>query len=353
MQGSRPERNRGRHSPPTRAYTTITTDGDEHDGQNLISGGAVQLLMGPRNERRVKLFVVTVVIVVSVVCSLSVTPSAQSPRFRSRVITIPVTVTVTDSAGRLITGLTRDDFEVYEDGIREPITQFTDQRVPVSLGVVLDSSDSMRGEAIVDARGAVDRFVGELLQSDDEAFVATFNHSPRSVTPWKKPPATLINVLAQTRPTGGTAVYDALVAFSPLFEQRTNTRAAMVVVSDGADTASDRTLQQARDALRRSDAFVYAIAIDAPDSPASTRVNPDALREITGPSGGYTEIVRSAADLGPATARIADELNKQYTLAYSSSRRPDGRWRNIRVRVTRGEYLARSRRGYFAAPDPG
>jgi Ca-activated chloride channel homolog len=220
--------------------------------------------------------------------------------------------------------------------------------VPISLGVVMDSSDSMRGEAIVDARGALDRFVGELLESGDEAFVGTFNHIPRSVTPWRKPPETLVNVLGGTQPTGGTAIYDAMVAFAPLFEQRTNTRAAMVVVSDGADTASDRTLQQAREVLRRSDAFVYAIAIDAPDARASTRVNPDALREITGPSGGYTEIVRTAADLGPATARIADELNKQYTLAYSSSRPPDGTWRSIRVRISRGDYLARSRRAYFA-----
>jgi len=293
------------------------------------------------------------VMAVCVLSARSVTSAAQAPRFKSGITTIPVTVTVTDSAGRIITGLTRDDFEVYEDGVHEPITQFTDERVPVSLGVVLDSSDSMRGEAIVDARGALDRFVGQLLWPDDEAFVGTFNHSPRSVTAWKKPPASLVSVLAETRPAGGTAIYDAMVAFAPLFEQRTNIRAAMVVLSDGADTASDRTLQQAREVLRRSDAFIYAIAIDAPDSRASTRVNPDALREITGPSGGYTEVVKSAADLGPATARIADELNKQYTLAYSSSRPPDGTWRNIRVRVKRGDYLARSRRAYFAERHPG
>ena len=303
-------------------------------------------------KHQAPLLVRLVTAVACVVSAFVVTPAAQAPLFRSRVITIPVTVTVTDAQGRIITGLARDDFEIYEDGRRERITHFTDERVPVSLGMVLDSSDSMRGEAIVDARGAVDRFVGELLESADEAFVGTFNHVPRSVTPWKKPPATLVNVLAETRPTGGTAIYDAMVAFAPLFERRTNTRAAMVVVSDGADTASDRTLQQAREVLRRSDAFVYAIAIDAPDARSSTRVNPDALREITGPSGGYTEIVRTAADLGPATARIADELNKQYTLGYTSSRPPDGTWRTIRVRVTRGDYLARSRRAYFAGRDP-
>ena len=295
-----------------------------------------------------KLSVVCVVAVVFVVVSFSVAPVAQTPRFRARTDAVTVAVTVTDSVGRIITGLTRDDFQVFEDGIREEITQFTDARVPVSLGVVLDSSDSMRGEAMSDARDALDRFVGELLDGDDEAFVATFNHIPRSMTPWRKPPATLVNVLAGTRPTGGTAIYDALAAFAPRFEERSNVRAAMVVISDGADTASDRTLQQAREVIRRSDAFVYAIAIDAPDARASTRVSPDALREITGPSGGYTEVVRGADDLGPATARIADELNKQYTLAFVSSRPPDNTWRNIRVHVTKGDYLARSRRVYFA-----
>ena len=284
-----------------------------------------------------------------VLASTVVVPgAAQTSRFRARTDAVTVAVTVTDSVGRIITGLTKDDFEVFEDGIREEISQFTDARVPVSMGVVLDSSDSMRGEGMADARGAVDRFVGELLDGDDEAFVATFNHSPRSMTAWRKPPSSLVNTLAETRATGGTAIYDALVAFAPLFEQRSNVRAAMVVISDGADTASDRTLQQAREVIRRSDAFVYAIAIDAPDARPSTRVNPDALREITGPSGGYTEVVRTALDLGPATARIADELNKQYTLAFVSSRPPDNTWRTIRVHVTKGDYLARSRRAYFA-----
>ena len=290
----------------------------------------------------------TLIACVVLAATAVVVGAPQTPRFRARTDAVTVAVTVTDSVGRIITGLTKDDFELFEDGNREDITQFTDARVPVSLGVVLDSSDSMRGEGMADARDAVDRFVGELLDGDDEAFVATFNHIPRSMTAWRKPPATLVNTLATTRASGGTAIYDALVAFAPLFEQRSNIRAAMVVISDGADTASDRTLQQAREVIRRSDAFVYAIAIDAPDARPSTRVNPDALREITGPSGGYTEVVRTALDLGPATSRIADELNKQYTLAFVSSRPPDNTWRTIRVHVTKGDYLARSRRAYFA-----
>jgi len=270
--------------------------------------------------------------------------------FRARLDLVQVTVSVTDAGGRLITGLSRDDFQVWEDGIEQKITQFTDQRVPVSLGVLLDASDSMRGQAVSDARAALDRFVGELLMEDDEAFVATFNHSASLASRWRTPPSLLANVLQGLQPSGGTAIYDALADAAPLFTRRVNARAAIIVISDGADTASDRTLYQALDAIRRSDIFVYAIAIDAPDARESTRVNPEALRELTSLSGGYTEVVRSAADLGPATARIADELNHQYTLGYSSSRPPDGSWRAIRVRVRQSDYYVRYRRGYYANP---
>jgi VWFA-related protein len=270
--------------------------------------------------------------------------------FRSAVETVLVTVTVTDTNGRLITGLTRTDFEVFENGEPQPVTQFTDERVPVSLGVLLDASDSMRGRPIVDARSALDRFVGDLLRPEDEAFVAAFNHRPRIVALWTRPPSTLRSQFEELSPTGGTAIYDALVASASLFDQRTHTRSALVVISDGADTASDRSLQQAREVIRRTDPFVYAIAIDSAGARASTRVNPDALREITGPTGGYTEVVRSADELGPATERIAYELNHQYTIGYTPQRAPDGSWRMIRVRVKDRGYLTRSRRGYYAEP---
>lgn len=274
----------------------------------------------------------------------------QTGPFRSRVDIVQVTVSVTDQSGRLITGLTQGDFQIFEDGVEQTITQFTDQRVPVSLGMLLDASDSMRGQPVVDARDAFDRFVGGLLLNEDEVFVATFNHLPRLVNKWTMPPTTLRGSLDALKPSGGTAIYDALADTSRLFEQRVNLRAAMIVVSDGADTASDRSLLQTIDVIRRNDAFVYAIAIDAPDGRESTRVNPEALRDITGLTGGYTEVVRSAADLGPATARIADELNKQYTIGYSSSKPPDGGWRPLRVRVRTGGYFVRARRGYFAEP---
>ena len=183
-------------------------------------------------------------------------------------------MTVVDADGRLVTGLTRGDFEILEDDVPQTITQFSDERVPVSLGVLLDASDSMRGQPIVDARSAVDRFVSGLLESDDEVFMAAFNHKPHLVAPWTQPPLALRGRLDAFRPSGGTAIYDALVASAPMFDQRLHTRAALVVVSDGADTASDFTLRQTRDILRRTDPFVYAIAIDAPGAYASTPREP-------------------------------------------------------------------------------
>ena len=282
--------------------------------------------------------------------TFAVSIAAQST-FRARLDLVQISLTVTDASGRIVTGLGKSDFQVWEDGVEQEVAQFTDQRVPVSLGVLLDASDSMRGRPVVDAREALNRFVGELLFPEDEAFVATFNHSPRLAARWKRPTSSLVDVLKGLQPSGGTAIYDSLAETARLFERRNNARAAFVLISDGADTASDRTLHQALDTIRRSDAFVYAIAIDPPDARGSTRVNPEALREITSLSGGYTEVVRSAADLGPATARIADELNKQYTLGYSSTRPPDGSWRALRVRVRNtAEYSVRARRGYYADP---
>jgi VWFA-related protein len=272
--------------------------------------------------------------------------SAQT--FRSNVLTVPVTVTVVDANGRLITGLTQQDFEVFEDGTRQTVTTFTSERVAVSLGVLLDVSDSMRGQKIADAGMAVEHFVGDLLRGEDEAFIGLFNHRARLASPWTRPPSVLRDRLSDVTPTGGTAIYDAVAQSAEMFDRRTRPRAALVVISDGADTASDRSLQQARDAVVKRDAFVYAIAIDSPGVAASTRVNPAALRDLTGPTGGYTEVVHDASELGPATQRIAEELNSQYTVGYTPLRSLDGTWRAIRVRIKEQPYYARARQGYMA-----
>ena len=272
--------------------------------------------------------------------------------FRSGIDLVQMSATVVDEDGRLVGDLRREDFEVFEDAERQTITHFTRDRVPLSVGVVLDVSQSMYGQRIDDARLALDRFVADLLDPEDEVFVIVFNHTPRVEVGWTLGPRQLRNRLDDIRPYGGTSIYDAMMEALPLFDVRQYQRAAVVLISDGSDTGSHSNVRDVRRLLRRSDAFVYAIAIDAPDTrPINDRVNPFALREMTSESGGYTEVVHDSPELGPATARIAEELNHQYTLSYMSSRPADGSYRSIRLRVVGREYRVRTRRGYVAEPN--
>jgi Ca-activated chloride channel homolog len=292
---------------------------------------------------------------VAAVASLSAQPPVRVERpFQSGIEVTSITATVTDGEGHLVTDLPREAFEVFEDGDRQEITQFTRERVPVGLGVLLDISDSMFGRRLDDARAAVDRFLFDLLDPADEFFLMAFNHKPRALTGWTQARGDVQRALGGLQATGGTAIYDAIVESMPLVDARTRARAALLVISDGADTASTATLRDVRSALLRSDAFIYAIAIDSPErQPINTRVNAQVLREITAESGGRTEIIRNSTDLVEATARIAEELNSQYVLGYTSPRGADNQFHSIRVRIRGaggGEYRVRSRNGYIAAP---
>jgi Ca-activated chloride channel family protein len=267
--------------------------------------------------------------------------------FESRIDLISVTATVVDQDGRLVTGLSQDAFELYEDGERQKITQFTNERVPISLAVLLDVSDSMFGQRLIDARAAVERFLFELLDPADDFCVIAFNHEPRILTRWTRSQDLIRQGLAGLHPSGATGLYDAVIAALPLMEKRSRERGALLIISDGADTASDTTMHEVRSALLRSDSFAYAIGIDPPVRRAiNIGVNLSALTEITNGSGGSTEVVHDTADLNEATAHIADELNKQYLLGYTSSRAPDGRYHSIRVHAVDPSYRVRARNGY-------
>jgi Ca-activated chloride channel family protein len=289
------------------------------------------------------------------VVSVAGQPIRDARVFRAGIELTSVAATVVDRDGRLVTGLTRDDFDVFEDGTRQPITQFTNERVPLSLGVLLDTSDSMHGQRLAEARVAVERFLFELLDPADEFFLVAFNHVPRVLTTWTRDRQLIGRTLEALIPAGATAAYDAVLAALPLFETRERPRAAMLIISDGADTASETAIRDLRSALLRTDAFVYAIAIDPPGALAiNARVNVQALREITGQSGGRTEVIHTPEDLVAATQRIAEELNSQYLLGYTPPKRADGKYHSIRVRVRGTDYRVRARNGYVAeVPVPG
>ena len=269
----------------------------------------------------------------------------RGQNFKAAAELVTTAVTVRDSEGRLIKNLEQKDFIVEEDGVVQPITQFTKARVPVSLSLALDVSDSMRGQRMADARGALANFLDNLLAVDDEASLLGFNHETRMLGQWTTERGGMRLKLDEIRPTGGTALYDAIDVSLPLFETRMHPRAAILLVSDGADTASDVTPTVLKQKLVRSDVFLYAIGIDTIDARNSTRINPFTLNELTSQSGGYTEIIRNTADLGPATERIAEELNHQYLIGYTPTRRADGTFHTVRVRVTNHTYRVRARRG--------
>jgi VWFA-related protein len=276
------------------------------------------------------------------------------------------------------------------------VTHFTAERVPVSLGIALDTSGSMAGEKMTAARGAIARFVNDLLELNDELFLYRFSNYPVLVQGWTHDRRDVLEPLARLVPNGATAMYDAVAGAIPLAQQGQNRKKALVVISDGNDTSSRTDIRDLKQQIRESEVLVYAVGIDGEGEPtgrraplpppvripipmpfpggprggrwpqpqpqpptggtgggswrgaSDDRVNASALREITDDSGGRTEIVREARDLDPATAGIADELSKQYYLGYASLGRKDGRWHAIRVEATNRSYRVRARRGYVA-----
>lgn len=269
----------------------------------------------------------------------------RSKSFRSASELVTTPVSVRDADGRLVTTLNREDFTIEEDGVAQPITLFTKERVPVSLSMAVDISDSMRGRRMSDARGALAHFLDRLLAAEDEASLIGFNHEARLFHAWAVDRSAMRARLDDMTPSGGTAMFDAIDVSLPLFDSRQHQRAAIVLVSDGADTASDTTPTQLKQKLNRTDVFLYAIGIDTLDARNSTRINPFTLQELTSQGGGYTEIIRSTDELGPATERIAEELNNQYMLGYTPTKRADGRYHTVRVKVANDTYRVRARRG--------
>jgi len=314
---------------------------------------------------------------------------AERFKFRSAVELVNVTATVTDASGRFVPGLRQQDFRVFEDGQEQPLTHFSAERVPVSLGIALDTSNSMNGEKMDAARDALTRFLVDLLDPEDEVFLYRFSSVPELVEGWTKNRERLQSRLRRLVPDGGTAMYDAVSEAIPLAQSGGHRKKALLIISDGNDTNSEATVAEVKRQIRESEVLVYAIGIDGrstattygggqggnrqpplfpfpfpgsrrlpPASPRSptmprgsgvdARVNADALRALTDDSGGRTEIVRTPRDLDPATAGISDELSQQYSLGYPSTGKTDGRWHTITVEVARPGLRVRARRGFVA-----
>src|SRR4051812_28741736 len=164
--------------------------------------------------------------------------SSDGFRFKSGVELINVNATVTDQQGRFVTGLRADDFVVYDDGAAQPVTHFSAERVPVSLGIALDTSGSMTSDKMSSARGAIERFMDTMLGAGDEMFLSRFANAPQLVQPWTSDPRALRRALYELSGNGGTALYDAVADAIPIAQRGRNAKKALVLISDGNDTGS-------------------------------------------------------------------------------------------------------------------
>lgn len=191
----------------------------------------------------------------------------QSFKFRTGVELINVNATVTDQSGRFVSGLTKDDFRVFEDEQPQNITHFNAERVPVSLGIVLDTSGSMDGEKMHAAKLALDRFLSQLLDPEDEVFLYRFDNSPELVEGWTRDKRRVSESLGRIQPRGGTALYDAVADAVHLAQQGRNKKKAVVIISDGNDTSSRTDVFAVKQLIRETEVLVYAIGIDAAGSP--------------------------------------------------------------------------------------
>jgi Mg-chelatase subunit ChlD len=193
----------------------------------------------------------------------------QAFKFRTGVELINVNATVTDQSGRFVSGLTKDDFRVFEDEQPQTVTHFSAERVPVSLGIVLDTSGSMDGDKMRAAKAALERFLVQLLDPDDEVFLYRFDNAPELVEGWTRDKRRISEALYRIQPRGGTALYDAVADAVQLAQQGRNKKKAVVIISDGNDTSSRTDVFAVKQLIRETEVLVYAIGIDAAPTPFS------------------------------------------------------------------------------------
>lgn len=282
-------------------------------------------------------------------------PAGGLAVFKSGVDVVNLAVTVTDAKGRFITDLAQVDFEVLEEGVHQPLMLFTREDLPVSLAILLDTSASMETK-LIQAQNAAVRFV-RTLQPTDEAQVVKFSQRAEVVQDFTSDRPQLETAIRATQASGDTALYTALyVALKDLARRGTNgelRRRAVVVLTDGQDTASSITDEQVLDLARRIGIGVYGVGLyggEAPSRPLSPDQSTFFFSALGRATGGQAHFLKTASQLDGVYDRLAQELRSQYALGYiSTNPARDGRWRRITVRTTSQVNLElRHKLGYFA-----
>jgi Ca-activated chloride channel homolog len=282
---------------------------------------------------------------------------------------VQTTVTVTNRSGVHITDLTKDDFRIYEDGQQRPVQFFRkDLNAPVSVGIVVDTSGSMEPK-IPQARAAIAQFVHNLNPRDD-VFLFAFSDRPFLLQPFTTSHSAVISRLALLHAYGRTALYDVILDSLIMVSRGRYDKKALLVVTDGMDTASSSSLDQVVWQARRQGVLVYSIGIGDPNasglgfalgpimigSDDLEAVDARTLQTLSTETGARTFIIREVGDgelLRQATESISNELREQYTVGFTSPDPGHSGYRSLKVEVpTHPELEVRVRKGVAVGHSP-
>ena len=258
---------------------------------------------------------------------------------------VVLNASIKDATGRHVSGLTRAQFKVFEDGVEQPIEIFSAEETPFAAVILLDTSGSME-ERVSLARSAAIRFLDGLRPDDNVAIykfdskvdlVQEFSNS-RDIVP------SIFDVKAQGMTRMNDAIYDAAVELS----KRPEKRRAIIVLSDGQDTTSKRSSDKALRAALDADAVIYTVDM-SPIGDGKRIQNQGPLKNFASKTGGTFVATPGGAALRDAFAKIVEELGVQYTIGYSpGNTKNDGKWRKIELRVAKPGLTIRTREGYNA-----
>lgn len=287
--------------------------------------------------------------------------AAQPPRptppltFGAGVDVINLTVTVTDPGGRLIAGLDRDAFAVYEDGVRQDLALFNRDRLPLSIVLMMDTSASM-DDKLASAKGAAKRFIATMT-NQDRLRIVQFNNRISVLQDFTNDHTALDAAVDQLAASGPTALHNAFyVSIKDLQKEKRAgelRRQAIVLLSDGEDTTSIVSDEQVVDLARKAEIAIYSVRLSADFEADKGRLAfsqaTHLLSLLARETGGQAFFPQEVRELDAVYDRIAQELRSQYSLGYVPANvRRDGRWRRIVVRVpTRDDVTLRYKLGYF------
>lgn len=280
---------------------------------------------------------------------------SNDPLIKERTDLVTLTVSVTDQKGRAVVGIEPDEFEIFEDKVRQEIAYYRTDDAPLSVGVIFDVSGSMRGR-MEHARNALRAFIETSHPLDDFVLIG-FNQRANLLAEFSHGDQ-LLHRINSIKAQGHTALYDAIYLGIEKMQHGRHPKKALLVISDGKDNSSRYNIEEVRKLLKESDIQLYCVGMRQSTSGDKLAWREELhgqmiLEKLAGLTGGRAFSVNSAAGLEEATTRLALELRQQYSLGYvSTNQNRDGRWREIRVRINRpGEKLqVNSKDGYYSPP---